>query len=156
MGYSAYDSAAIAVIIIAVLIGLAIGITIMIFYLLTLQNTLKEVSPENQQMPPGQVWLALIPLFGIVWMFIVVNKIADSLRAEFAKRNVQVEEARPGYGIGLTYCILNCCGIIPLLGPLAGLGGFVCWIIYWVKISNYKRKLQMTKPIITQSQTQTF
>jgi len=144
MYYSDYNSAAIGVLIVAVLIGLAIGLTILILYLLTLQNTLKEVSPENQKMPPAQVWLALIPLFGLVWMFIIVTKMADSLQAEFAKRNMQNEEARPGYSLGLTYCILNCCGIIPFIGALASLGGFVCWIIYWVKMSGYKKKLQST------------
>ena len=140
--YSSYDSAAIGIIVIAVIIGVAIGLGIMIMYLLTLQNTLKEVSVENQKMPPGQVWLTLIPLFGIVWIFIVVNRIADSLAAEFTKRNITDQDARPGYSIGITYCILNCCGIIPFVGALASLGGLVCWIIYWVKMSGYKKLLQ--------------
>jgi hypothetical protein len=132
-------------ILLMVLIGVCIGLTILILYLLTLQNTLKEVSIENQKMPPGQVWLMLIPLFGIVWHFIVVNRIADSLKAEFAKRGITGEEDRPGFGIGITHCILNCCSIIPFLGVLAGLGHLVCWIIYWVKIHGYKTKLQQIR-----------
>lgn len=131
--------------VIIILIALAIGLIPLIFYLITLQNTLKEVSPENQKMPPSNVWLILIPLFGLVWAFIVVNRIADSLKAEFAKRNVQVDEDRPGYAIGLTYCILACCSIIPVLGGLAAIGALVCFIIYWVKIANYKTKLEQTK-----------
>ena len=130
-----------------VLISACIGLIPLIFYLITLQNTLKEVSSENQKMPPSNVWLILIPLFGMVWGFIVVNRIADSLKAEFSKRNVQVDEDRPGYSIGLTYCILICCSIIPVLGGLAGIGGLVCWIIYWVKIAGYKTKLQQAKMI---------
>lgn len=117
----------------------------MIFYLLTLQNTLKELSIENQKMPPGNVWLMLIPVFGLVWGFIVVNRIADFLKAEFAKRNIQVAEDRPGYSIGITYCILYACSIIPVLGALAVIGGLICWIIYWVRIADYKTKLQQTK-----------
>jgi hypothetical protein len=61
-----------------------------IFYFLELQNTLKEVSVENRKMKPGQVWLLLIPLFSIYWLFEVVSKIADSLKAEFASRNIEV------------------------------------------------------------------
>jgi hypothetical protein len=125
-----------------VLVGVGIGITVAILYLLTLQNTLNAISPENRQMPPGQVWLMLIPLFGMVWQFIMVNRIADSLKAEFQKRGIHSDEERPGFGIGLTYCILNCCGIIPFLGVLASIGGLVCWIIYWVKMNNYKNLLQ--------------
>ena len=112
-----------------------------IFYLLTLQNTLLKVSPENRKMPPGQVWLTLIPLFGIVWRFIVVNKIADSLQAEFAKRNIRVKEARPGAEIGIAYCVLSVCGIVPFLGPFCALAALVCWIIYWVRIHEYQQKI---------------
>jgi hypothetical protein len=118
-----------------------------IFYLLTLQNTFQLIKNENRKMQPGQVWLSLIPLFGIVWQFIIVNNLADSLRLEFSQRNISVGEERPGIGIGLAYCILICCSIIPFLGVLTGLAGFICWIIYWVKISNYKATLQYSKPV---------
>jgi hypothetical protein len=125
-----------------------------IFYILTLQNTLKEVSPENRQMEPGQVWLLLIPLFNLVWRFIVVNKIADSLRAEFADRQINVDEDRPGYSIGIAYCILPLFGIIPILGTMASIAGLVCWIIYWVKMHDYKTKLiqDNNKPINYQNE----
>ena len=96
-------------------------------------------------MKPSQVWLMLIPLFGIVWQFIIINRIADSLKSEFAKRNISIDEERPAYSIGLTYCILFCFGWIPILGVLASIGGLVCCIIYWVKIDGYKTKLQQTK-----------
>jgi hypothetical protein len=142
------DAAMIGMIAIAIIVGLAIGLIPIIFYLLTLQKTLNEVSPHNQKLPPGQVWLILIPLFGLVWSFIVVNRIADSLKAEFAERGVEVAEVRPGYNIGLAYCILYCCSIVPLLGVFAGLGGLICWIIYWVKIAGYKTQLQQAKQML--------
>ena len=37
------------------------------FFLMTLQNTVKEVSVENRTIQPSQVWLTFIPLFGIFW-----------------------------------------------------------------------------------------
>jgi hypothetical protein len=42
----------------------------------------------------------------------------------------------------LTYCILFCCSIIPGIGVLFGLAGFVMMIIYWVKINDYKNLLR--------------
>jgi hypothetical protein len=131
-------------ILILILIALCLALLPTIFYLITLQNTLKEVSYENRKMQPSEVWLMLIPLFGLVWQFIIINRIADSLKSEFDKRNISVDEERPGYSIGLTYCILLCCGWIPVLGILASIGGLICWIIYWVKINGYKTKLQQT------------
>jgi hypothetical protein len=61
-------------------------------------------------------------------------------------RNINVGEERPGIGIGLAYCILYCCCIIPFLGFLTAIGGFICWIIYWVKIGDFRMKLQQTRP----------
>lgn len=127
---------------ILVFVIIGIGLLPLIFYLLTLQNTLKEVSIENRKMPPEQVWLCLIPLFGTIWQFIIVNRMADSLKSEFIKRNINATEERPGFSIGIAYCVLNCCTVIPFLGVLSGLAGLICWIIYWTKISGYKLKLQ--------------
>lgn len=113
----------------------------LIFYLVSLQNTLYEVHESNRKLNPGKVWLTLIPLFGLVWQYIVVVRISDSLKAEFEKRNLIISEMRPGIGIGLTYCILISCTIIPVLGILCGIAGLICWIVYWVKINNYKMLL---------------
>ena len=113
----------------------------MIFFLLTLQNTLYAVSPANRKMPAPQVWLSLIPIFNLVWQFIVVNKISESLQAEFKEREIPTNEPFPGRTIGIAYCILFCCTIIPFLGTIAGLAGLVCWIIFWVKMHECKMKL---------------
>jgi len=34
-----------------------------------------------------------------------------------------------------------CCGIIPFLGVLCSLGALVCWIMYWLKIAGFSKKL---------------
>lgn len=133
--------------IILIIIVLGIMIIPQIFYLITLQKTIKEVSVENRKIQPNQVWLALIPLFGLIWQFIMVNGMALSLQAEFKKRNINIVDNKPGYSIGLAYCILFCCSIIPVLGVFAGITGLVCWIIYWVKINNYKVELETNKGI---------
>ena len=132
-----------------ILIFIVIGVMLIpkIFYLISLQKTLNEVSNENRKMQPNFVWLVLIPIFGLIWEFIVVNGIASSLQDEFKKRNIKVSEEKPGRTIGLTYCILFCCSIIPLIGVIAGIAGFVCWIIYWVKINNYRIELQTKENI---------
>ena len=111
-----------------------------IFYLLTLQKALNRCSPECRAMNPGMVWLMFIPLFNIVWHFMIVINMAKSLGAEFQKRGI-AEDPKPGQTIGLTMCILVCCGIIPILGILCSLGGLVCWILYWVKVAGYSSKL---------------
>ena len=131
------------IIVILVVVAVIFGISLipMIFFLLTLQNTLNAISFENRKMEPGLVWLSLIPLFGLVWQFIIVDRMAGSLQAEFAKREMAIEEARPGNSIGLAYCILFCCSLIPFVGYITSIAGLICWIIYWIKINDYKNRL---------------
>ena len=115
-----------------------------IFYLVTLQRALDRCAIESRTLSPGLVWLLLIPLFGLVWHFIVVNGISRSLHNEFAQRNTPNVEPEPGKGIGLAMCILSATSLIPLIGLFSGLVGLVCWIIYWVRIVGYSSLLQQT------------
>jgi hypothetical protein len=115
-----------------------------ILYLVTLQRALDRCAVESRTLSPGLVWLMLIPLFSLVWHFIVVNGISKSLHNEFARRNTPNVEPEPGKGIGLATCILSATSIIPVIGLFSGLAGLVCWIIYWVRIAGYSNLLQQT------------
>ncbi|MFM6924997.1 MAG: hypothetical protein ACKOU7_05805 [Ferruginibacter sp.] len=121
-----------------VLVMLLLFLIPTILYLISLQKALEAVSPENRQMPPGQVWLSLIPIFNFVWMFFVVNKIADSFQLECYRLNIPTSELKPTKGIGSAKNLLRICSFIPFLGVLANIGFIICWIIYWVKVNQYK------------------
>jgi hypothetical protein len=123
---------------ILVLVMLALLLIPSIFYFISLQKALEAVSPENRQMPPGQVWLSLIPLFNFVWMFYVVNKIADSFQLECYRLNIPTTEVKPTKGIGSAKNMLRICSFIPFIGILANIGFVICWIIYWVKVVQIK------------------
>jgi len=114
-----------------------------IFYFISLQKALEAVSPEHRMMPPGQVWLSLIPIFNFVWMFFVVNKIAQSFQLECYKLGISTTELKPTQGIGSAKNILRLCSLIPVIGVIALLGFVVCWILHWVKVNEY-RKLILT------------
>lgn len=116
-----------------------IALVVFILYLITLMNTLNAVSPQNRRLTPGLVFLLLIPLFNLVWNFIVIAKIRDSLQAEFSARNLQGQGF--GYGVGLAMCILYIVSIIPLINLLAAPAALVCWIIYWVQVAGFKAQL---------------
>ena len=93
-------------------------------------------------MSPSLVWLMLIPIFGVVWHFFIVVNIAKSVRGEFRRRGI-VAEPSPGQALGLAMCGLLVVGFVPFIGALAGFAGFVCWIIYWVKISRFSAQLAL-------------
>ena len=122
------------------LIPLVIGLVVAIFYILSLQKTLNKCAPENRAMQPGMIWLMLVPLVNLVWHFFVVINMAKSLGAEFQKRGM-AEEPEPGKKLGMIMCILACCGIIPLLGVLCSIGALVCFVMYWLKMAEFGKKL---------------
>lgn len=131
------------VVIIAIFIGLAIGITIMVFYLKNLSDLLKQIKPGNRLVEPNNVWLMFIPLFNLIYPFILYPKICDSTKAEYMSRGLPAE-GDFSRGIGITMPILGLASMIPILGSIASLGNIVLFIVFWVKTSSYKNELKMT------------
>ena len=135
-------------------IFLALFLIPAILFLISQQNTLKTISPGNRLMRPGEVWFQLIPLFGIVWQFFVVTRIAGSIQNEYRTMQeisflgtgngemITTPSTRPTFGAGIAYCILFCASIIPLLGGIFAFAGIILWIIYWVELVKQKNKLQ--------------
>ena len=114
------------------------------FILLNLQTLLNNVQPSNRRMRPGLVWLNFIPVFFMVWFIYTVIKVKDSLHAEFESRGWYAE-GDLGYNAGLTAGILwvaaHFIGWIPFIGWVLPLVGVICWIIYWLKTSDLKNRL---------------
>jgi hypothetical protein len=135
------DKEFLMVFIVVAVIFFVIALVIEIFFLLTLSRALSRCSPENRTMEPGMVWLNLVPCLNLVWQFITVNRIAESLSNEFYARRMDRSGEDYGKSLGTTACVLNLLGIIPYVGALFSLGGIVCGIIYWVKIAGYSREL---------------
>jgi hypothetical protein len=112
-----------------------------ILFLMTLSRALNRCHPDTRTMEPGMVWLNLIPCFNIVWQFITVIRVSESLDREFYERRLDRRGDDYGKNIGMASCILRLLGGIPYIGALFGLAGLVCGIIYWVKIAGYSRQL---------------
>ncbi|HEY4061429.1 MAG TPA: hypothetical protein VGM30_05990 [Puia sp.] len=135
-----------------------------VLFMLTQQKTLQALRKPNRLMVPGLVWLQIIPLVGQIWQFFVVSLISGSIKKELASRQddsilgfsdiAAVEEhgKRPTFTLGITYCILICIGfiiflpnvpaLISFIVELSSLSGMICWIVYWVQLAGYKRKLK--------------
>jgi hypothetical protein len=111
-----------------------------IFYLLTLQTALSRCSPESRALPPGLVWLYLIPLFSIPWNFVLVISVAKSLGNEFRRRGI-MESPNPGLALGLAMAICKNSYFIPFVGIWTTVAGYVLWIVYWVTIARYSSQI---------------
>lgn len=134
---------ALAIIFIIGTIALAGVIVVAVFFFKNLQDLLKECDPANQQLPPANVWLMFIPLFNIVYRFIMYPKVSETLRLEFESRGVP-QQGDYLKGLGLVLSIANAVNIIlpQNIRGLLGLGCIVVMIIYWVKAAEMKNKLR--------------
>lgn len=129
------------VLLIVIVLSLAITIVVAVFYLMNLQNLLKEIKAHNRTVEPGNVWLMFIPIFNYIYGFILYPKISESLKNEMEERGIG-EAGDYGKNLGITMPILNLVGFVPFIGSLAGLANLVIFIVYWVKMAGYKTKLQ--------------
>lgn len=78
------------------------------YWLSSLQQALESVRPGIRSLNPSQVWLVYIPLFGLIWAFIVNTRVSESLAREYRQRGWSTDEARPGFEIGAIVCVLAC------------------------------------------------
>jgi hypothetical protein len=129
---------------VGIIIMLGVFLLPWFFFLLNLQTLLTNVSPENRRMSPGLVWLNFIPVFQLGWFIYTVVKVKDSLTAEFRSRGWFID-GDLGYNVGLTAGILWVAsfviGWIPFIGWVLPLAGIICWILYWLKTSDLRNRL---------------
>ena len=136
--------------IVVIIVGI---LAVIVLFYVAQQNTLKAIQPENRLMRPGEVWLQLIPIYGLFWQFTVVNRISDSIRLEIESWHVDsilgpdagalpLIGDRPTRDIGVACCILKFVVRIPLLGSIAVIPMLVCVIVYWSKLVQYKRMIE--------------
>lgn len=121
-----------------------------LFYLTQLQKLLRRVSPDLQKAKPEQIWLLLIPGFRLVWSFMLVTRIGDSLRDEHERRGILEFDTRPGFAIGIA---MSCLSVLfrlllwsdyYLIIGLVAIALLSCWIVYWVKMASLTTQLVNT------------
>lgn len=104
-------------------------------------SSLARIPAEHRKMEPGQVWLLMIPCWGVVWNFFVFQRVPESFQSYFASIGRQ-DLGDCGKQIGLWYAICGACAFVPFLGYLAGPAGFVLLILNLVKFNQLKSEIQ--------------
>ncbi len=133
--------------IIALIIGLAIGYGILILFCLTLKNTIEAADVQNRAVEPGKVWLMLIPVFSMVYPFFLFPKISTTIKNQLEQNNA-AESGDYALMLGRAFPTLYLLQLVipnDTISSLVSLAGFVCFIIFWVKMGGYKSKLIATR-----------
>lgn len=124
-------------------------VTIIVLCVLSnmLANLIDRVSPDLRTINSGQTWLSIIPVFGAFWIFYVVQQTANMVGEEFQRRKIVEFETSPGLAIGWGFSFIFLCAQITLLIDatfftlILYLGAIGTLIVYFVKLSGYKTKL---------------
>lgn len=118
-----------------------------VVFLAAADRAVKECEPENRRIEPGMVFLALIPVFNLIWLIVIVERVGESLRNEFIARGRHKRSESYGKTAGLACAVLVEIGIPFAIGgtPCALVFWFFAFIygmVYWVQISGYARRLR--------------
>jgi len=122
------EAAAIAFAVICFYLVILVGaLALQIWFLVTAYKALNAVSPRNRDMEPGMIFLIFIPLFGIVWYFFIVIRIADAFAKEFDDRGLRSDG---DFG-----------KLIGILAPLIPCVGLIMHIMWIMKVRGYTARL---------------
>lgn len=130
-------------IIAAFIIGLILFI-IFIFFCWSLYSAMKRIPVEKQVFPAWFCWMLLIPIVGYVfsWMMLPFG-IPRSFERHLEDNPEAVKKSKTLFGVGLAYVIIPLLAWIPIIGILLSIATIVLWIIYWVKVVNFKKQYLM-------------
>lgn len=123
----------IVVVLVAIALGLFFTLAISFVVSLLVYLPYKKLPAEHQKMPPGQVFLLMIPLFNLVWNFFVFLKVPESFQSFYVSRG-RPEVGDAGRTIGMWFAICAACSVVPCLNYLAGPAALVLLIIFLVKV----------------------
>jgi hypothetical protein len=138
-GGSGGEEAAIfaGVMLLVIIVSAIIGFAISVLFTWLMWDSYKVVPQQFQKIPAGLVWLCLIPCLGGLLMMVLSILIPLSFKDAFAARG-RSDFGDCGMLLGILWIVGSVLGIIPFIGALFVLAGFVCMIIFLVKLRQMK------------------
>ena len=119
---------------------MVVSLAIMAGVICIINAALKKIPPEHRLIEPEQVWLLLIPCFGLFWNFMVFRKIPQSFRSYFSSQG-RTDLGDCGEQLGLWYAITVTLGLVPCVNYIAPFASLVLLIIFLIKIHSLKDQI---------------
>lgn len=151
------------------LISFLVWLALMLAFIYTLGRLLDLVAPERRRLSKGALYLLLVPIFQILWEFVVVIRLHSSAIAELYRYSTHdagsaIVARRAGFvwatanlvatAIMLTgtwyqahyapapapnRSLMAALGLVALVISLVQ---FIAWIIYWVQMMRLRSQLR--------------
>jgi hypothetical protein len=130
-------------------IGLLITMTALWFR--GMQKAMEACHPVSRSAEPESVWLTFIPLFGLVWQFVCVVRISDSIAREYHRRGWHSDEDRPGRELGIVAGVVICIAVLlrvffpgmhPGFGFLLTLAMCLCMFLHTSRLNSFRERME--------------
>jgi hypothetical protein len=134
------DEAALAAFLIALGVTLAITLAINLFVCWLVYRVNEALPAQHRKTESWQAFLLLIPLFNLVWNFVLLARVSGGLQSYFQSKN-DTSAGDCGAAIGLWYSISCIAAWVPIVVCVAGPAALVLLILYLVKISGLRTRV---------------
>jgi hypothetical protein len=135
------DTAAIVVailIFLGILFAVMLAVSIFVSWMLYRANEALPV--QHRKSESWQAFLLLIPLFNLIWNFVMLARVSSGMQSFFqAKNDESVGDC--GANLGLWYSISCLVACVPYVGCLGALAAVVLLIMYLMKINNLRTRV---------------
>ena len=123
------------------LLGL-VYLIVLAFFCFSVFKVLKAVPEQHQRFPAWLIWLTLLPIAGLVFIWIMLPfGVPQALKNFSSKEKPEaMADCKVIFSLGLAYAILVTVSIIPLLGLFTLVASFVVLIVYWSQIVSFRKR----------------
>ncbi len=147
----------VGIIVIAVIMIVSIlsAISAVLAFLYTM--TFFRIPEEHRRIHLGRIWLVMIPFFGVVWLYVLVRKLASSFQAYFEAQDPE-DEPMPEGDFGRKSGLFMCLGavfihlaalLVSTKNPVAlgiGLGvcsagGLALSVLYFIEVFKIRQRI---------------
>jgi hypothetical protein len=122
---------------------LSINVILNIFFDLSLHKTMRMIPEQYQSLPPGLLWLIIIPGVGYIFEWIMLPfGVPRTLESFFKDHHSDKKPSHAQFfGLGLATVIVQ----LVFFAPFFGAATWVLKIIYWAKAVNIRASLVVDK-----------
>jgi hypothetical protein len=134
------DAATFAAILLVAGITLAISLAISLLVAWLIYRANEALPAQHRKTESWQAFLLLIPLFNLVWNFILLARVSAGFASFFESKNdASVGDCGAKLGLWYSICVIGCW--VPLVYCVAVPAGMVLLILYLVKISSLRTRV---------------
>ncbi len=136
-----------------------IAVVIRATFLLTMQRALAKCSQQARRMSPKTMWFGIIPVFHLIWNFVIVFAMSTTLEKEYKKRSIP-HPPKPARNIGLIWSVLMVFGLVSfsgvrflvITGIIIFILAIIMFIVYWAKVAMFASKLNHQEEVPEEKQ----